>query len=270
MPAWAVINDPVLWLKMDEGTGGAGATITDSAASPTTVTLGGGTANPGWVVGHIGPYALEWDGVDAVVTVTQAAKINNLAAMTVAFWARFDTRGEAAVSTLMTKSPSSNGWVLSLDDAAVNQGIRFRAYWASTPMTTRSVADVIFLDTTWRHYMLTWDGSGTSANVHIYINNSEVGYTLPQDGSPSRVDDSANNLLIGNDAGGATTIDGALDDLRIYNRVLSSQDRADLYAYTGATTTPVRHRIIQSQVRPRPGHTGTRPRSLLAARRHQP
>jgi len=93
---------------------------------------------------------------------------------------------------------------------------------------------------TWQHVVVTWDGSGTAANVHLYVNGVETGYYFTQNGT-----------LLANTAGQLTRIgntdsdknfDGIIDEVRIYNRILSQSEITDLYRAGAATmkvNTPI-------------------------------
>ncbi len=79
----------------------------------------------------------------------------------------------------------------------------------------------------WNHAVVTWDGSSTATNVHLYINGSEVsGYAGQIDGAGSKVSDASNSLHSSASSG---SFDGILDEARIYNRVLSPDEITRLY-----------------------------------------
>jgi hypothetical protein len=54
------------------------------------------------------------------------------------------------------------------------------------------------------------------------VNGTAVGsYATTTDAVGTRVSDASANIYLGNEAGSDRTLDGALDDVRVYNRVLS-------------------------------------------------
>ncbi|MFC1752267.1 LamG-like jellyroll fold domain-containing protein [Thermoproteota archaeon] len=88
-------------------------------------------------------------------------------------------------------------------------------------------------DTDWHHIALTYDG----AYVRVYIDGDEVGSPVaafgPMASQPSR------DLYIGVNPW-ADTLNGSIDDFRIYNRAISGQEVADLTSATGTlNTSPV-------------------------------
>lgn len=86
----------------------------------------------------------------------------------------------------------------------------------------------------WQHVVVTWDGSVTAGNVHIYVNGVETTYQTTTNGN-LLVDNAATNLYIGNNASSAGRgFNGLIDTLNIYNRALTVTEVQQLY------TTPFR------------------------------
>jgi hypothetical protein len=75
--------------------------------------------------------------------------------------------------------------------------------------------------TSWHHVAVTYDGS----NVDFYIDGSPAG-TAPYTDSFT----STGNYLVGSWSGGYDFFNGYIDDLRVYNRVLSDTEVSDIYA----------------------------------------
>ena len=206
--------------KLDEGTGLSAA---DSSGNANTGTL---QLGPTWVPGRIGT-ALNFDGSltggDDKVNAGNGTSVNNLGAMTVAAWINVETVGEAGnpgriVHKAIGASPL-NGWQFCTQ--GTNQ-IGFAVdYDGTTNLVRTSAANAISLGV-WHHVAVTWDGTPTATNVLMYVDGALVGsYATTIDASGNRVSDAGANLYLGNEASGARTLDGVLDDVRVYNRVLS-------------------------------------------------
>ena len=115
-----------------------------------------------------------------------------------------------------------------------NNQLSFIADFASTNLDKRSSAAVLTLNQ-WQHVALTWDGSSSASGVHFYVNGTEVAYTTNQSGSGTRVPDDTEDLRVGNNESGTRTFDGAIDEVRVYNRALAQSEIQSLYTYsTGA------------------------------------
>ncbi len=76
---------------------------------------------------------------------------------------------------------------------------------------------------------MTWTGSATATNAKIYTNGVEASYAVTTNGVGTRSNDSAYDVIIGNESAGARTFDGVIDDVRIYNRVLNASEIAAVY-----------------------------------------
>jgi hypothetical protein len=102
----------------------------------------------------------------------------------------------------------------------------------------------------WQHYVVTWNGSNLAAGVHIYKNGVETGYATLQDGTAGTPQsDAAIATQFARGTGfGSSLYEGALDDMRIYNRVMTPAEVKMLYmegqtlhgatASVTSTTTP--------------------------------
>ena len=76
----------------------------------------------------------------------------------------------------------------------------------------------------WNHVAVTWDGSPTANNVHIYVNGIESTYQLSTSGFGTRATDTISKLYIGNNQSNTSGWAGNIDQVRIYNQILSIQE----------------------------------------------
>ncbi len=88
---------------------------------------------------------------------------------------------------------------------------------------------------TWAFVAITWDGSTTAANVHIYVNGTETSYVTTTNGV-TPTDNSTDASYIGNRADTLRTFDGNITDVGIFNRALTSTEITDIYNH-GLTGT---------------------------------
>jgi len=82
-------------------------------------------------------------------------------------------------------------------------------------------------DADWHHILVTYD----STQADIFFDGVEVSYSAHPNGTGSETDDSDTSFHIAAD-GPLTSglhFDGGMDDIRIYNRVLSQEDVTRLY-----------------------------------------
>jgi len=179
---------------------------------------------PTWVPGRVGT-ALRFDGAtggDDLVNAGSGTSVDNLGAMTVAAWINVETVGEAGnpgrIVHKATGTSPVNGWQFVTQEA--NQ-LGFAVDYDGTNLVRTTAASAFSLGS-WHYVAVTWDGSATAANVLMYVDGTAVGsYATTTNAAGNRVSDAAANIYLGNEANGARTLDGVLDDVRVYNRVLS-------------------------------------------------
>jgi hypothetical protein len=209
-------NGPVLFHKYDEA---SGTSATDSSLNGNTGTL---VNSPTRTTSGQSGGALSFDGSNDAVTVPASATLNNLSAMTISAWMRPNNSGENSFGRIIQKT---NGFMLYLSSG--NQVV-FQVPYSTTDVKRQTSNNVVSYGT-WTHVVVTWDGSATGSNIHIYLNGTEVAsYLATANGVGTRVDDSSGALNIGNNGTQDRTFNGLLDEVSIYNRVLSPAEVAAL------------------------------------------
>jgi hypothetical protein len=202
-----------------------GTTTTDASGNGSNGSITGPVT---WTTGRVGS-ALNFNGTDGVVNAGTNPAIANLPAITVSAWIRPTGTGETGYGRILQKgngTTSAVGFWLNLTS---NSGVQFSSYFSSASVQRTTTGSNINLTGVWQHVVATWDGTTSGGGIHIYRNGVELAYAATVNGTGSRVDDSASILWIGNNNSGARTFAGTLDDIRIYNRVLTSQEITDLY-----------------------------------------
>ncbi|MDP3070204.1 MAG: LamG-like jellyroll fold domain-containing protein, partial [Opitutaceae bacterium] len=198
----------------------SGTTATDSSGNANTGTLVNG---PTWVAGKIGN-AVNFDAVNDLVNGGSGATLDNLPALTVSAW----VKANSYVGRIVHKdigTVSTVGWQFYQNGSG---SMGFVAKHATTNINRISAANAISLGA-WNHVMVTWTGSSTATNAKIYVNGVETGYATTTNGVGTRGNDATASAFIGNNDTGVRTFDGALDDVRIYNRVLTASEIQAVY-----------------------------------------
>jgi len=95
---------------------------------------------------------------------------------------------------------------------------------ASTAAVGHGSVDIPFGN--WAHCVATWEEDEL---VTLYINGAETSYTGRTLGSGVIENDSGENLIIGNNVGGNNNLDGKIDNVAIYERVLTADEVRSSY-----------------------------------------
>jgi hypothetical protein len=221
-PVSTTTNGPLAWYAFDDGSGPVAA---DSSGNGYTATL---QNSPAWISGVIGTGALLFNGISQYVSLpkNQVTTLAGLNAATVSAWVK----------------TTSGGTVISSGGACINYGnyalgvsggaamVQFvNADLASgqlTVLSTNSVSDG-------RWHLIT--GVLNGASITLYVDGvisgtrNDFSGTIFNDGGNSPVDIGA-TAATGTCGGPAISyFKGSIDDVRIYNRPLSSDEILSLY-----------------------------------------
>ncbi len=194
----------------------SGATGSLADTSGAGYSAGVSSTKPTWVAGKSSSHALKFTGENNPLTLASEIPIKNIPALSVAMWVKFDTLSssdEHIVSNYLNSANFTIGIVRNKGNIKCNVRTTYNVNAQAT--FTNDTAN-------WHHIACVYDGS----KVTVYIDGI-AGNSVALTGNTSNA---FKNLTIG--GSGAYSI----DDLRIYNRGLSSGDVSELV--TPPVTTP--------------------------------
>ena len=193
-----------LWWKFDEGTG---TTAADSAGNGFTGTLEGGV---GWVTGKVGPFATSYantgEGSDNIQVQNLAISFSG--DWTISFWYNGVSTGLMNYATSTTTT--GNGIFVG--------GSVVSGQWGFYDGTTVFGVGTI-PSSTWTFLTVTKAGTTYS----FYLNGAFIN-------SDTQISINVTRFSAGS-RGGELGISGNLDDIRLYNRALSSAEASQLYLH---------------------------------------
>lgn len=166
------------------------------------------------------------------ITVSASSSINDLSSLTVSAWIYPRNKGQNNRGVLAGKTASTvsfpnitGGWIIQ--PHAPYNWIGFMAKFSGNSLI-KSVAYPSFNQ--WHHLVITWDGTGDLSGLTIYIDGAIPATVSSQAGTGSYGGDMAVPLVIGNLYGTTgSQFDGIVDDMRLYNRVLTAAEVLSLY-----------------------------------------
>jgi chitodextrinase len=207
---------------------GSGTTAADSSGNGNTGTL---TNSPAWTTGEIGN-ALSFSASDGnYVEADGSGDLANLynSGMTVMAWIYPTATGGHIIDK---DNKVVGGWRLDMETNTVG----FYVAEGQTDVIRESASTIVL--NTWQHVAVTWDGSTSGGNIHIYINGVLADGTS-QDGTGPFGSDAAAPFTIANrpyDA--AVGFTGVIDEVRVYNKVLSASEIQTIASDTQPPTAP--------------------------------
>jgi hypothetical protein len=203
-------DGPVAAYAFDEGTG---LTTADATGKGHIGTLGGGVA---WTpTGHSGG-ALSFDGVDDVVAVADAVDLDLASGMTLEAWVKPTALGSTWRTVVIKEQASDLVYALyAHTDAALPSGHVF----VGADTFVRGTTSLLLGE--WTHLAVTYDG----AALTLYVNGVQAATQAVSGAMPA----SAGDLKIGGTAIWPEWFEGAIDDVRVYDRALTAADiQADM------------------------------------------
>jgi parallel beta-helix repeat protein len=225
-------SGPVIYLKFDES---SGTTASDSSGGSINGALVNG---PTWVSGRLGN-ALRLDGVNDYVNAGNAASLDITGPVTIMAWVNPSASQEICASgaevepgavSKVDGASGSSGWSWQLRyGSPTNCALGFQFNDPAYGDTWVTVGQALSSNQ-WYHVAATFDGSTARSYLNGVVKESTAMSSIAS--YPST------KLIVGSDGWGGY-FKGAVDDLRIYKRALSSTEINQIISSAGTTTTIV-------------------------------
>ncbi len=203
------------WWKLDEVPTGSSNDIIDYSGNDNHGTSGGGMNNNNLVDGMVGD-ALEFDNSDDQIVVSSDSSLQLMDGVSVSFWVNPNSLSNYDMFIGKIGSSSwDDGWgFYSYEGRGGSNEMYFFVngydeYYATAPLNTNE----------WQHFV----GVYNKSNVTLYRN----GVYVDSDSLTDDIDDSGFDLLIGNDGYDDYYANGIIDNVRVFNRALSSSEVED-------------------------------------------
>src|SRR3989339_2049254 len=204
----AGINDGlIVYYDFDEANG----TVAYDSAGSRDASLENGAA---WTTGKEGS-AVSFDGAnDYVDAGTDSLGVSS--AITVSAWVTRAGSGSDATTGIVERGNYMYPFWLDMVGQSVKNGVR-----TSGTNYIQNPDDIT--DNAWHHLAFTYNGSYQA----LYVDGNEV----DSDSNSGTLDDRSGKLLtIGRTAGGSGYFNGKIDEVRIYERALSTDEISELYS----------------------------------------
>lgn len=178
---------------------------------------------------------LSLDGAGDWVTTGDAAGLDVGSAFSVSFWVQPNAPGTGAARVPVCRylaTGNKRSWLVSFRYADTPQRVLV-AVGNGTALTATYLFNETLPTSGWHHYVAVYDDAAGALNRwKLYHNGAAVAYSsnsVDGGGSPVATDI---GVRIGNDNDGtaATAWKGDVDEVRIYNRALTSAEAAAIYS----------------------------------------
>ncbi|MEX0931436.1 MAG: LamG domain-containing protein [Candidatus Paceibacterota bacterium] len=213
---WTFDGSTVDWSAgsvSDQSGAGQNGTLTDIIATPGKVGQG-----------------FSFNGTTSQVNFGSDTSFDNLEELSVAMWVKPKSlRLETYSPRLIDKRDL--GWTIWRDET--DSAVEFFVDFSSADLRAESPANSFPLHE-WIHVVVAYASSTSASSVDFYINGESVATTATQDGAGDRIDDSPYDLRLG-ECGGSNVcgFNADMDDVRLYNRILTPDEVRSIYQLGG-------------------------------------
>jgi len=219
----STISGLIHWWKLDEA---PGATTMMDSAGTANLTRDPGTAT--FVAGKVGnALFLPADGTENDSYVATPPDVLGKTALTMSYWNRRSSL-EGAIGQDSGGTSNTRISIAPWDDGNV--------YFSIGSGTSDDDGYFVLADTNWHLYTMVFDGTGAgnAERLHGYLDGVEQSLTF-QGTIASETTSTATMFVVGDGLSNQTSFGGYYDDIRIYDRALTAQEVATIYATTGGT-----------------------------------
>ncbi|HSH03785.1 MAG TPA: Ig-like domain-containing protein [Anaerolineae bacterium] len=236
----------VAYWPFDEGSGTSTADASNySLNHPGTLSGASFTTNVPFDITFVNPSALNFDGVDDVMMVSNSTDINTGShrQRTISLWFRVeDVTINTRKQILWEQGGTGNGINLYVYDGAVYGGAWANTYsWAGSWISSTQISSG-----QWHHVVLVLDSESTTPTadgIQLYLDGqwqaTDAATIIPSHSANIGVGNVRDATVFHNESvsgNGGHGLAGQLDDIRIMNVALTTADIATLRAYPASQT----------------------------------
>lgn len=233
IPKVDIGDSPMGYWRFDEG---SGTTVTDSSGNGND----GIATNMSWVQGKVGDSG-SFDGVSGDVLIADNAAIQNIwdGGGSVSCWINFNSDGTN--SRILQKAPKglTVGWSIFVSGES-GGAMKLNLYQMfdgdAGASKGRWRTGLVINTNQWHHIVIAYDSSSTANDPILYLDGVETSFPEVEAPSGNYDTDVGQDLYIGDDSNGGNTVDGEIDEVRLYDKVLTAQEISALYCDTDAIT----------------------------------
>ncbi len=204
----------------------SGTTVTDQSGNGNNGTLVNG---PTKAIGKVGQGMVFSRSLDQYINAGSNTSFDDMDTMTIAAWVKPQTSAFVNTANFARKGTSDVlGWNLGLWSGYSNDVV-FNRSFSGTDGFWYTTANPINKADEWYFVVVTYNSNSVSNDPKMYVNGVSIPVTKlgPPTGTPDS--DASGDVMIAGRPDGSRNFDGSIDDVRIYNRILSAAEVEQLY-----------------------------------------
>ena len=176
------------------------------------------TSTSGWNTGRLGP-SIAFDGIDDFINIGNVLDLGST--FTISIWSKYYTTGNPD-RTLLSKMPNTIIWwdLQVRSSVATSNAGKYNFQFDDDVTKAVLLSTNRIDDSQWHHAVVTRDATGYKLYVDTILNSSF--------GNNGNISNSG-SIQIGSNTYQGLYFNGMIDEVRIWNRALSSTERSTLY-----------------------------------------
>jgi len=157
---------------------------------------------------------------------------DDVTSRTISAWIEIDGAGSGAYASIIGEYSNYKGMSLAVGNSGGGIYVEVGNYRYSPVGQWRSPDGSLVGGGTRYHILVTYDASDSANDPSIYINNVSQAITETYTPGGALGSMEGNHFVIGNEVGNGTytwPFDGDIEDVRVWNRILTADERATIY-----------------------------------------
>jgi hypothetical protein len=187
---------------------GSGTTVADLSGNGNTGTL----SNATWTTAGHAAGALSFNGTNALVSVPDSSSLDLTVGMTLEAWVNTSALGTTWRTVVLKEQPGNMAYALYANAETARPAVHVVV--PAGEAILKGTAGLTL--NTWAHLTATYDG----ATLRLYVNGTQVASSAVSGAMAT----TTGSLRIGGNTVWSEWFKGTIDDVRIYNRALSTSE----------------------------------------------
>ena len=177
------------------------------------------------------------DGVDDRTQMGDAAVLSfdRLNPFSIAFWCNPDNTTSKIIVSKIQSMGNVVGYQINHELSAGDHVVRVTLRNACNDNIDRETSGAVLVAGSWRHIVVTYDGSSAASGVLVYASGSSVAMTTNNDSLTASIDNNIQFQVSGR-AGANLTFAGLIAYVEVWNRAIVSQEVLQSKNYPGSIT----------------------------------